>query len=188
MCIRRETRNSQNIPFFNVRHNYFKNSFFPSAIIEWNKLDDSIRNSSSFILFKRSILSFIRPISNSIFNIHNPIGIKHLTRIRLGFSHLKEHKFRHNFKDSIDPFCSCGSGVETTSHFFLHCANFVIQRQTLKNQLDKIDDSLLKGSDTAIVNSLLYGKPNFEDAVNKEILNSTIEFIMETGRFSSPLF
>ena len=27
------TENVDNIPFFNTRHNYFKNSFFPSTII-----------------------------------------------------------------------------------------------------------------------------------------------------------
>ena len=29
----RQTRNSSNIPSFLVKHNYFKNSFFPSAIV-----------------------------------------------------------------------------------------------------------------------------------------------------------
>ena len=30
------TRNADNIPLFNIKHNFYKNSFFPSAIIEWN--------------------------------------------------------------------------------------------------------------------------------------------------------
>ena len=37
-------KNSQNIPCFNTKHTFFKNSFFPSTIIEWNKLDVSLRN------------------------------------------------------------------------------------------------------------------------------------------------
>ena len=32
-------RNADDIPYFNIRHKFFKNSFFPSAVIEWNKLD-----------------------------------------------------------------------------------------------------------------------------------------------------
>ena len=40
---------------------------------------------------------------NSIYNIHNPLRVKHLTRWRIGFSHLKEHKVKHNFQDLIDP-------------------------------------------------------------------------------------
>ena len=31
----RETRHSNNIPAIHTRHNYFKNSFFPSTISEW---------------------------------------------------------------------------------------------------------------------------------------------------------
>ena len=37
------TRNSYNIPQFNIKHNFFKNSFFPSVIAEWNKLDSDIQ-------------------------------------------------------------------------------------------------------------------------------------------------
>ena len=33
------TRNTNNIPFLNVKHNFFKNSFFPSTLIGWNNLD-----------------------------------------------------------------------------------------------------------------------------------------------------
>ena len=33
------TRNIHNILFFERRHTFLKNSFFPSTIIEWNKLD-----------------------------------------------------------------------------------------------------------------------------------------------------
>ena len=32
-------RNIDNIPCFKIRHNFFKNSFFPSSIIECNNLD-----------------------------------------------------------------------------------------------------------------------------------------------------
>ena len=66
---------------------------------------------------------------NSIYNVHNPLGVKDLIRLRIGFSHLKEHKFKHNFQDSIDPMYSCSSGIEAAVHFFVHCANFNTQRQ-----------------------------------------------------------
>ena len=65
---------------------------------------------------------------NSIYNIHNPLGVKYLARLRIGFSHLKEHIFRQNFEGLVDPMCSCSSGTETTIHFFLHYANFNTQK------------------------------------------------------------
>ena len=64
----RTTRNYNNIPLFNVKHEYFRNSFFPSTVIEWNKLDNNIRNSESVSAFNKQILKFIRPIPNSMFN------------------------------------------------------------------------------------------------------------------------
>ena len=52
-------RTSDNIPCFNTKYNFYKNSFFPSAAIEWNKLDDSLRKSDCFNVFKKEILKFI---------------------------------------------------------------------------------------------------------------------------------
>ena len=69
------TRLSYNIPLIKVRHDYFKNSFFPSAITEWNKLDLNMRNSASLKTFKKKLLNFIRPCVDSIFDIHNPLGL-----------------------------------------------------------------------------------------------------------------
>ena len=162
--------------------------FFPSAITEWNKLDCYIRNADSFKVFKKRLLSFIRPMPNSIYNIHNPLGVKYLTRLRIGFSHLKEHKFKHNFQDSIDPMCSCSSGIETTIHFFLHCANFNIQRQTLFDKIATIDANILTENGDSIVNTLLFGKPNCENSFNKAMLNASVEYILSTERFNNTLF
>ena len=69
-------RNTNDIPLMYIKHNFFENTFFPSTIIEWNRLDPAIRNSKSFNSFKESILKFIRPAPNSIFQCHNPKGIK----------------------------------------------------------------------------------------------------------------
>ena len=98
-----------------IRHDYFKNSFFPSAITEWN----NIRNSASLKTFKKKLLNFIGSCANSIFDIHNPLGIKLLTTLRLGLNHLHEHKFRHCFKGILNPLCECGKDIESTMHSFL---------------------------------------------------------------------
>ena len=116
---RHNTRNTNNIPQFKVKHNFFRNSFFPSAVIEWSKLDLNIRNSESLNIFKKSLLKFICPSGSSIFNCHNPRGVKLLTRLRLGLSHLHKHKFKHDFQDSLNPICSCGNNIETSAHFLL---------------------------------------------------------------------
>ena len=95
----------------------FKNTFFPYCINEWNNLTVEIRNSKSVGAFKKLIKCEKK--ENSIFSIYDPLGVKLLTRLRLQFSHLNEHKFRHGFGDTINAICACGSEVETTEHFLL---------------------------------------------------------------------
>ena len=90
-------RNTNNIPLFKVKHNFFQNLFFPSAVTEWNNLDPNIRNSESLIIFKKTNWNFIRPSGSTVFSCHNPKGVKFLTKLRLSLSHLLEHKFKHSF-------------------------------------------------------------------------------------------
>ena len=76
-------RHRNSVPRFNVKNDYFKNSFFPSTLIECNKLDSNIRNSESLVLFKKSILAFIRAFVNSTFQCYNPKGLKLITTLQL---------------------------------------------------------------------------------------------------------
>ena len=46
------TRNALIIPHINVKQQFFKNSYFPSTIIEWNKFDSNIRNSETLNIFQ----------------------------------------------------------------------------------------------------------------------------------------
>ena len=183
------TRSSQidNISNLKTRSNFFRNSFFPSTITEWNKLDRDIRNSDSLNVFKLSLLKFVRPVANSVFELNNPYGLKLLTRLRLGLSHLRYHKFRHNFQVFINPMCVCGLDIETTTHFLLRCPIFQCARQSLLTNIKKIDESILKKHDELITKTLLYGDDKFDLSCNKSIISSTIEFIVSTERFSNSL-
>ena len=73
------TRNVDCIPRIKIKHNFFKNNFFPSAIIEQNKLDPAIRNAESLDFFKINILKFFRPTPRRFFNCYNHKGIRRLT-------------------------------------------------------------------------------------------------------------
>ena len=112
------TRDADKITLFHTKHNFFKSYFFASTVIEWNKLDPNLRSAASLSVFKKNLLKFIRPSRNSVFNCHNCKEIKYLTRLNLGPSHLREHKFKHSFQDTLNPFCLCGLDVETNTHFF----------------------------------------------------------------------
>ena len=87
-------------------------------------------------------MEFIRTLRNSIFDIYNPHGKKLLTRLRLGFSHLNEHRFKHVFNNSVNSIWICGGDVESINHFFLHCPEYCEARQTFDN-IQSIDKVLL---------------------------------------------
>ena len=65
--IRYISSNSENISQLRTKHGFFKNSFSPSTIKEWNKKDPHIKKSKSI-----SILKFIRPKPYNVYYCHNP--------------------------------------------------------------------------------------------------------------------
>ena len=68
---------------------YIRTKSFSSSYIKvWNKLDAKIRNLLSVSRFKKSLLVYFKTDENSVFDVHNSIGIKFLNRLRLNFSHL----------------------------------------------------------------------------------------------------
>ena len=132
------TRYVENVPSFKVRHDFFKNSFFPFTVIEWNKIDKNIPKSESLNIFIKSILKFIRPSQDRVYNCHNAKGIKLLTRLRVGRSHLCEHKFKHSFQYTLNPMCNYGEDIETTFHYLLLCPDHLHEMKTLLNTVSCI--------------------------------------------------
>ena len=106
-----QTRNSEDLTTYQTRNNIFKYSFFPYSIMEWNKLSSSTRN-STYPVFRNHLLKIIWLVSNPVYNIQSYISLKPLTRLKLGLSHLNEHRFNHNFQNCINPLCTCSLEVE----------------------------------------------------------------------------
>ena len=126
----RSVLNNQ-IPFFNLKTNFFKNFFFPAV------KPNGLTLISVFAIHLRE--------PNRIFSTQNFEGLKLITRMQLSLSQLAKHKFSHNFQDCINSICSCGQEIETTSHFFLHCFNYqllLIVKQE-KHFLKKLTSSIL---------------------------------------------
>ena len=83
-------------------------------------------------------------------------------------SHLREHKFNHNFQDCLNPVCSCGLDFESTSHFLLHCPTFNDERYTLLSTLNNIDCTLLELTKSSSSQTLLYGNTLFDKEKNMD--------------------
>jgi len=173
----------------NFRTERFRNTFFPYCISQWNNLDSRIRNLPSVSTFKKAIFQFIKPKPSPVFGAHDNKGVVLLNRLRLGFSHLNEHKFRHGFRDTLDPFCACRTNsIEDSQHFLLHCSMYSHARYLLFNKLQALDLNIYPLSPPKLFNLLLYGNPNLVFDINNSILNFTIEYIFATERFSGALF
>ena len=169
-----------------IRTKRFQNSFFHYCISQWNALDCQIRNLPTISSFKRALSKFFRPSPASIFKVNQPQGIVLLARLRVGFSHLHEHKFRHNFMDTLDPFCSCRtSSIETTEHYLLQCSNHL---NVLIDSLHNMNLMLLPFKVYSLAKILLFGDLAFHDDVNQGILRAIIIFILSTRRFDGSLF
>ena len=116
--------------------------------------------------------------------------LKLVTRLRLGFSHLNEHRFNHNFQSCINSLCSCSLAIESTIHFLLHCHHFSYICSTLLNSINEVLGSITNISDLsdcALVKILLFGHHNYTQVENGCIINATIKYLVDSERFNGPL-
>ena len=135
-------------------------------------------------LFKNSLLKFIRSSPSPIYGIHHPLRLKLVSRLRIGLSHLRDHKFRHNLSDTVNPLCSCNIEPESTTHFLLRCRFFSAERKVLFDSLSNIDVTLTTMNDDKLKTILLYGSTLFSTEVNSEIIKVLVKFILNNERFN----
>ena len=150
--------------------------FSPYAIKEWNKLDPEIRNAETYASFRKMLLNFIRPT-----------GIKPLTRLRFGFRYISDHKFRHNFADSLNPLCSCSLEAESTLHFFPRCQNSTTLGRALMTELKNINYVIMSLNKNHLLHVIMHVNKNFDSNINISIPTATIKFIKHSERFGQPL-
>ena len=98
----------------------------------------------------KSILHFIRPSPSMSYSCFNTMGIKHLTRLRLGLIHFCDRKFKQSFLDLLNPIFCCGLDTETTCYYFLHCPNFINEKTLLLDVL-RITNHVFPSCDTTSV-------------------------------------
>ena len=141
-----------------------------------------------FLSFKNSLLKIGPPTAKWTYNIHNPTGLKFLTRLKPGLSHLNEHKFKHNFQDCVNS--PCTHVVWKLNPFPISFFTAIISQTyvTLFDDLQSVDRNIPSFSDNELVDLLLYGSPHFNLNQNNKILSSSISFIIKSERFSGSLF
>ena len=108
-------------------------------------------------MFRKKLLALIRALANNTYGIYDPLGVRLLNRLRLGFSHLMKNKFRHNFADTLNPLCSFSLETEDTELYFLRCENNLSFRTNLMNELNKISTAIASLNSNDLLRVILYG-------------------------------
>ena len=124
-------------------------------------------------MFRKKLLTFIRPLGNVTYGIYDPLGVRLLNRLRLGFSHLREHKFRHNFADTLNPLCSCSLETEDTEYYFLRCQNNLSLCTTLMSDLNYINTAIASLKSNDLLRVILDGDESFKKERNCKILTAS---------------
>ena len=125
------------------------------------KIDPNLQRRESCNVFKSDILKFIWPSSHLFFDCYDPIGINYITLIRLGFSHLRGHKFKHSFQDTISYICKYGNDVVSAIHIFLYYPFYSSELRTLLSSLVNIDPRFLDNIIFSLTRTLLFGTTAF---------------------------
>ena len=172
------TRISKNASFLKhpvPKKEIYNQSFFISAIKEWNKYDKMILNAPSLAAFKLRLkkLKIVKPqfMSNSINRKAQII----IAQLRLEFSDLNLHLF--NKGCNISPECQCGYPIEDTNHFLISCPKYQEIRNEMITKINSIGIVDPINSDL-----LLFGKDLSETDYNR-LQNYLSEMLINSQRF-----
>ena len=163
------------------RTTLFQYSFLPFTTAEWNKLYYDIKNIDSHAMFLKKVLIFIRLLEKHTYEIYDPLGIILLNSLRLGFSHLRKNKFRHNFADTLNASCSCSLEAEGTEYPFLRYQNNLSLRTTLMNGLNSINTAIVSLNQNDLLIVILYGDKSFNKETNCKILITSVKFVRDNN-------
>ena len=82
---------------------------------------------------------------------------------------------------------SCGAGIETIDQHLLGCQRFALVQSSFLNRIFEINAEFRNMNDSTLTYLLPFGSEEQTFDVNTKILNLTIQFIKDTGRFDQPV-
>ena len=87
----------------------------------------------------------------------------------------------------MNPLFSCSIEPETTLHFFLHCHNVLNIRRKLFDKTKLLDETLLQLNDESLLTVPHFGTKFYNEQVNAQIINASIDYIIDSDRFTGSL-
>ena len=168
-----------------LKHTNSRYLFFPQTISKWNALPTETRNSLTLHIFKSRLKNQLLEKAPPSYYNHGSkrANILH-TRLRLGFSSLRSHLFKHNLIDS--PVCECKSTDESIFHFFFDCNRHTAVRNTHLDNIIQIcnkSNKYYKVSKKKLLEAICYGIPELGFHENCALFDIVHCFLTETKRF-----
>ena len=111
-----------------------------------------------------------------VYSISDPVGLKLLARLRVGFSSLREDNLKHNFNDKLNPPCSCSIQTKSSTHYFLHHHFYNVKKIILVDDLRNIGDWIPALNDDSLIKLHLHYNDLFDNNKSWSILMCTIMF------------
>ena len=107
-------------------------------------------------------------------------------RLSSAFGHLREHKFQHNFADTVNLLCLCALETASTENLSLRCQNYVSFRTDLMNELSRFNRKIIFLRSTALLEVILCGHKILNDKSNHQILTATIIYVKNAHGLNVP--
>jgi hypothetical protein len=182
-------RNAENISLPHGKKTGYCNSYMPSSIRAWNKLNANIKGSTSIDSFKYHLKKHRGRKKNKLFSKFNGAKAVNHSRMRMGLSGLQAQ--RHDYNHVPSPKCNyCGARKEDAMHFFLQCRTFVNMRATLMDKVLNLYRSCNIIWDLSrtivqkqLVSCLLSGDPRLNERENVKLFNLVQHYICSSKRF-----
>ena len=108
--------------------------------------------------------------------------------MRVGLSHLREHKFKFSFQSTLKPICNCDEDIENSSHYLLHSPDYLQERITLLNTVSCIVPNISHLNNAQLTDIILHGKEDLDNINNTSIPDAIINYLIVTKRFDAQLF
>ena len=128
----------RNVSRYFARNKGFKSSFYSNWLLEWDRLDQNIRQSKYLVLFRRRLFFITRSPPMSVLGNHNHRGRLILAQLCVAHTKLYIHKLKHMFE---------------TAKFSLVANVFTLQVPNLNHYLKFILNTIWTFSSCLIVDS-----------------------------------
>ena len=101
----------------------------------------------------------------------------------MGLSPLRAHKYKYNFIDTGDPYCTVCGTIEDTGHYLLQCSSYRLSRSSLLDNVSNIlRINVFELPYKLKIRVLLYGIVDSDDDLNRRVLEEIGKFISTSKR------